>query len=297
VRSLLALLQLRDSRATTSREEGRVRCDGFERSSLVITGELGDIPAFLFLPLGSGPFPAVLVHHQHSGEWHLGKSEVAGLAGDPLQAFAPELARRGMIVLCADVISFEDRRAKARGIAPDPDDWLQHYNACAHRLVTGDLLMRAIVDDAMCAVDVLRARDDVASIGALGHSMGGTIALWHAAIDHRVAYVCASGCVASFARRIADGTGISMLELIPGIAHEREASSIVAEVAPRPLLIVSADEDRYSADAPEVVAQALGAWPAPRLVQSLRAGRGHDLDRTRFDEILRWVIETARAIG
>lgn len=44
--------------------------------------------------------PAVLINHQHNGERHLGKSEVCGLAGNPLQAFGPELARHGFVVLC-----------------------------------------------------------------------------------------------------------------------------------------------------------------------------------------------------
>ncbi len=38
--------------------------------------ENDSIPAFLPLPHGAGQFPAVLVHHQHNGERHLGKSEV-----------------------------------------------------------------------------------------------------------------------------------------------------------------------------------------------------------------------------
>ena len=60
------------------------------RLRISYTSEEGDlIPAFLLLPPGEGPFPAVLVHHQHHGQRHLGKSEVCGLVGDPLQALGP----------------------------------------------------------------------------------------------------------------------------------------------------------------------------------------------------------------
>src|SRR5688572_24002133 len=50
--------------------------------------EKEDITAFALVPRGTGPFPAVLVHHQHNGERHLGKSEVCGLVGDPLQSLS-----------------------------------------------------------------------------------------------------------------------------------------------------------------------------------------------------------------
>jgi hypothetical protein len=39
--------------------------------------------------------PVIFCHHQHSGQFDLGKSEVVGLRGDPDQAYAAELARRG----------------------------------------------------------------------------------------------------------------------------------------------------------------------------------------------------------
>ncbi|MBI3258634.1 MAG: hypothetical protein HYZ54_04015, partial [Ignavibacteriae bacterium] len=38
--------------------------------------EKDQIPAYFLIPKGEGPFPAVLIHHQHNSEWHLGKSEV-----------------------------------------------------------------------------------------------------------------------------------------------------------------------------------------------------------------------------
>ncbi|HEV7501697.1 MAG TPA: hypothetical protein VGQ33_16895, partial [Vicinamibacteria bacterium] len=37
------------------------------------------VPAFVFVPKGQGPFPAVLCHHQHGGEFQVGKDGPAGL--------------------------------------------------------------------------------------------------------------------------------------------------------------------------------------------------------------------------
>src|SRR5688572_24511568 len=75
----------------------------FRRLLITYTGDEGDsIPAYLLLPHGTGPFAAVLVHHQHKGQRYLGKSEVVGLLGHPLQAFGPALARNEIAVLAPD---------------------------------------------------------------------------------------------------------------------------------------------------------------------------------------------------
>jgi hypothetical protein len=90
----------------------------YTRSRISYRSLEGDqIPAFLLLPEGPGPYPAVLVHHQHNSERHIGKSEVCGLVGNPLQAFGPALASKGIAVLAPDSICFEDRR-KNRGGTP-----------------------------------------------------------------------------------------------------------------------------------------------------------------------------------
>ncbi|MCB9098615.1 MAG: hypothetical protein H6632_03660 [Anaerolineales bacterium] len=109
-------------------------------------GEGGNIPAYLLLPEGRGPFPAVLVQHQHNSQWHLGKSEVIGLAGDPLQAFGLALVKKGIVVLAPDSICFADRRQNQPGLEPDEaGDWLQHYNEMSYRLLSGDSLIIFIV--------------------------------------------------------------------------------------------------------------------------------------------------------
>src|SRR5262245_55731860 len=82
--------------------------DGYTRSLVKYAAPDGDvIEAFLFRPSGGEARAAVLVLHQHNSQWTLGKSEIAGLAGDPLQAFGPALARQGVVVLAPDAVGFE----------------------------------------------------------------------------------------------------------------------------------------------------------------------------------------------
>ena len=88
----------------------RVVCGDYERQALRYRVADGDVVgAFYLRPQGAGRFPAVVVYHQHNSEWHLGKSEVAGTAGDPLQAFGPALAARDVAVFAPDQVGFEDR--------------------------------------------------------------------------------------------------------------------------------------------------------------------------------------------
>jgi dienelactone hydrolase len=211
--------------------------DGFVRHLIAYETPDGDrVPAHLAVPNGVGPFPAVAVFHQHNGERHLGKSEVFGLAGDDLQAFGPELARAGCVVLAPDSIAFEDRRRAICGRDPHPGDFEQHYNELAYRLVVGDSLGRKVLSDAGVAVSVLCGLVEVdhARVGAMGHSYGGNIALFLAAVDDRVAFAAASGAACTYRRKMRDGTGIEMAEVIPGFAAHLDVDDLVRAIAPRP---------------------------------------------------------------
>ncbi len=58
----------------------------YQRQLIQYTGtEQDDIRAYLFLPGQQKIKGAILVHHQHNGERHLGKSEVSGITGNPQQ--------------------------------------------------------------------------------------------------------------------------------------------------------------------------------------------------------------------
>lgn len=284
--------------APTVKVLSAVEEDGFVRQ-LVHLATAGDtIPAFLAIPPGDGPFPGIVVFHQHAGQRHFGKSEVFGLVGDQFQAFGPALARAGLVVLAPDSIAFEDRRPDGPGTDPRDDDWEQHYNVLTHRLVAGETLMEKVLEDAMVAVSALAERPDVDadSVGALGHSYGGNTTLFLMAVDERVRFGCASGALGSYRRKKADGTGIEMAEVIPGFAARFDIEQVLAAIAPRPLLAVSGTNDKYAADADELVALAQPAYRAAgaaSAVSHIRTVGGHALDRDRFDSIVEWIADAA----
>jgi dienelactone hydrolase len=284
------------------KREGRVREDGYDRTLISFKASDGDeIPAYLLEPHESGPLPAVLVHHQHAGQRNLGKSEVCGLIGDPLQAFGPALARRGVVVLAPDSIAFEDRRSRRSGMELDAEyDSLQHYNELAYRIVQGGTLMQKVLADSAVGISVLASLPgvDVGRIGMLGHSYGGNTTLFHAALDERIRFACSSGAACTYEAKIKRGTGIEMAEVIPGIARRFDIHDLVRLAAPRALLLVSAVDDPYSEDANAIYETALASFAAAGVaenLQHLRVEGPHALDQHRFDRIIDWTLKRCLA--
>jgi dienelactone hydrolase len=289
----LVAFEHRDSVFEVLSERG---LDGYLELQVRYAGVEEDVPALLLVPDGGGPFPAVLAHHQHNSAWHLGKSEVAGLAGDPLQAFGPALARAGVVVLAPDAVGFEDRRATGPGVGPDADDGRQHFNEMAYRLVLGGLLMTTVLRDAAAALSVLAAHPgvDAGRVGVAGHSYGGNTTLFHTALDERVRFACASGAACTYRRRMADRTGIELAQVVPGILEIADIDDVVALIAPRSLLIVSAPDDVYSADADEIERAVAPLFP-PGALRHARFDGGHALTPERFELIVEWVAARAAA--
>lgn len=263
--------------------------DGYTRQRIEYRGLEGDtISAFLFTPTAQPTQGGVVVFHQHNGEFHFGKSEIAGIVGSPFQAFGPALARRGLAVLAPDALTFEDRRGQVHGVEPHDYDWLQHYSAMSYRLLDGDTLMRKGLDDAQRALSVLidAAELDARRVGIAGHSYGGYTALYHAAVDPRCRFACVSGAICSFDTRRREETGITLFEAVPGLAQLMDTHDVLSAIGPRQMLVVSGSEDKYSRDADQVVAKVAGDF-----IAELRVERGHALDQERFDAIVAWLVQ------
>lgn len=271
--------------------------EGYLEQAISFTGDEDAVPALLLRPERSSG-AGVVVHHQHHREWHLGKSEIAGLCGDRWQAFGPALARRGVTVLAHDAVGFEDRRPGGPGHDPRASDAEDYFTTMSYRLLRGRPLMSTALVDAAAAHSVLTALEgvDERRVGALGHSMGGASVLFHAALDPRIAFAVASGCACTYRERMARGTGIEPSQVIPGLLELGDLDQIAPLVAPRPLLLCSAEDDEYSADAPRIAAAAEDAYRdagAPKAFQHVRARGGHALDEARFAAIVDWVTAIA----
>jgi hypothetical protein len=67
-------------------EVEEVDCGNYIRWKVLYSVAAGErVAAFVCVPKDAqAPTPAVFCHHQHAGDFALGKSEVVGLSGDPL---------------------------------------------------------------------------------------------------------------------------------------------------------------------------------------------------------------------
>ena len=149
---------------------------GYRIESLTYEVEPGDrVPAMLLVPDGidaNHPAPAVAIWHQHNGQYHLGKSEPAGVAGNPMHHTGAALAKLGYVVLCPDALCFEERQdpaGKLKGGAFERFEFLRY-------VVAGKCMAWKNILDMRRAVDYLVSRPEVRreKIGCYGHSMGST---------------------------------------------------------------------------------------------------------------------------
>ena len=269
--------------------------DGYTRQCIKYISGAETVPAYLLVPDKQGNNPAILINHQHNREHHLGKSEVCGLAGNPLQAFGPILAKKGFVVLAPDAVCFEERRedTSVKGF-----DFWQHFHEASYRIVKGDYLMKQVLTDAMNGISLLTELPyvDIKRIGTLGHSMGGNTVLFLAALDERISFACASGNACTYEHRMANGVGIELASMIPGFHGPYDIDDLVSLTAPRTLLLVSAEEDKYSMDTPVIVEKAGKAYAEKGAAQNLHHKRypgGHALTRERFDFIIEWLEKNA----
>ena len=260
-----APLEPRVERRVALRPEGDHDRYSVVRESVNYEVEPGQrVAAYLFLPfrpgIRPGRRPAVLCLHQHAGQFELGRSEPAGLAGNPEQHYALALARRGYVTLVADHLCFEDRRDPAlEGAAFERFEFTR-------RVSLGSSLQAKYSSDAMRGLDYLTARDEVdpARVGCLGHSLGGQQALFLAALDERVRVGASSCGFASLATIFRDRINHNFAAYVPGLAAEADLGDVLALVAPRPFFVGVGRADRiFPVDGVEAtVAAARAAYAA-----------------------------------
>lgn len=212
------------------------------RERVSFQAEAGErIPAFLLRPAAGGAaHPGVLCLHQHAGQFELGKSEPAGLAGNPEQHYALELARRGYVTFTFDQICFEER------IDPRLAGNLYERFEFTRRVTLGSCLQAKMSWDAMRALDYLASRPEVAStrLGCIGHSLGGQQALFLAALDGRIRCGVSSCGFASLATIFRDGINHNFGAYVPGLGQHGDMGDLLALVAPRAFFACFGRADR-----------------------------------------------------
>jgi len=221
---------------------------GFRIESLSYDAQPGDpIPALLLVPDGvsaAKPAPAVAVWHQHNGQYHLGKSEPAGLAGTAMHHTGAALAREGYVVLCPDALCFEERRdatGKLAGGRFERFEFLRY-------VVDGKSMAWKNILDMKRAIDFLVSRPEVVAsrIGCYGHSMGSTHTWLVGPWEPRLKCLVGNCCLPTYAGIHREHLLHCFPNFVPGLDAYGDTPDIAALIAPRPLLLNFGELDRGS---------------------------------------------------
>jgi dienelactone hydrolase len=232
-------------------------CDGYHRDKIVFdTEDTMSVPAYLLVPdarKDAPPGAAVLACHGHGP----GKSQVVGLEHTdmPNADYALQLVRRGYVVLAPDLRCFGER------LDWNPED---HY-ACdtnlVHAAMAGWNPLAQNVWDLGRSLDVLQEHPlvDPHRLGMVGISYGGTVTLFTAAVDQRVAAAVVSGYFSSWAESHKMPWNMCGSQVLSGMLGRLEHEDLGALVSPRPLLIETGSEDLL--------------FPVPAATESVRRTR------------------------
>ena len=141
------------------------------------------------------------------------------------------LAERGYVTISFHCPGFGSRADDESG-TPTDDMVLTH-------LRLGRTYLGWCVENAMSALSVLMdwPTVDPERVGAIGFSMGATVAQLHALVDDRVKAAVVSGKFGQANRRLAAGNPGGSVGLVPGVAGQVESADILLALAPRPLFV------------------------------------------------------------
>jgi len=218
------------------------------------------VPAYLLVPRGRGPFPAMLALHDHGAHFSIGKEKVVRPFGvdDAVEKDARDwvdkyyggrfigdvLAEKGYVVLAVDAL-FWGERGRKEGV-----EYAAQQQLAANVLQLGMSWLGVIAWDDVRSAEFLACQPEVdpAHIGAVGLSMGSHRTWMVNALSDRVAAGVAVCWMGTTDVLMAPGnnqtTGQSAFSMIaPGLRRCLDYPDTAALAAPKPMLFYNGDED------------------------------------------------------
>ncbi len=250
------------------------------------------VPAILLVPDGvtdAAPAPAVAVWHQHAGQWHLGKSEPACLAGNTMHHTGVALAKLGYVVLCPDALCFEERQdpsGKLKGGAYERFEFLR-------QVVDGRCMAWKNILDMRRAIDYLASRSEVKSdrIGCYGHSMGSTHAWLVGPWESRLKCVVGNCCLPTYSAIHRAKLLHCFPNFIPGWQQFGDTPDIAGLIAPRALHLNLGEKDGGSpikearAGVNTIAAAYEAAGASEQFTHFIEEGAGHVLSEAMWKHV------------
>lgn len=209
-----------------------------------------EVTGYLLIPEGDiKQRPAVLYHHYHGGDYKMGKEELFKKNYVNSEGPGEGLVKEGYVVMAIDAYGFGERQGKGpngpKEMGKDEELTLQK-----NHLWKGRCLWGMIVRDDQTALNYLCSRPEVdtSRIATMGLSMGCLRSFWLAALDERIRATVAVSCLVRnqelYRNQRLNGHGIYYY--VPNLLRHFDNESIVACIAPRPLLTLSGAKDGIS---------------------------------------------------
>ena len=254
------------------------------------------ITGYLMVPDGATKnMPAVLYHHYHGGDYKQGKEELFKKNYVNETGPGEGLIKEGYIVMAIDAYGFGERQGKGpngeKETGKDEELTWQKNN-----LWKGRCLFGMMVRDDKMALNYLLSRPEVDKkrIATMGLSLGCLRSFWLAALDERIKVTIAVSCLVRnqelFKNKRLNGHGIYYY--IPDLLNHFDNESIMACIAPRPLLTLSGAKDgisplagiEYINEALDKVYKVMGS--SEKLKTIVYPDFGHEFNPTMWSEAL-----------
>ena len=235
--------------------------DGYKARKIEIRlSQYYTVPAYVLIPDGKGPFPAINLLHDHGAHLFIGKEKMIRpltcedstvikdaeewLAGYEGQFFGDYLAKNGYVVFSADAPMWGERGQK-EGPRRDRYD-----------MIAGNMMMYGIDLSAWMTYDDIAGTEflaqmpevDASRIGCTGWSMGAYRAWMLAALSDRIT-ASASVCwmvttdeQMSFKYDRTENGGFA--NCIPGLRRWMDYPHIASIACPKPMLFINGSQDK-----------------------------------------------------
>ena len=236
--------------------------DGYQaRKILFNVSAYSRVPAYLLVPEGEGPFPAVLLLHDHGAHFSIGKEKMVRPFGVDASVLADAedwtekcydkqyvgdyLAANGYVVLALDAL-FWGERGRKEGVNYD-----------AQQALASNLMQMGMSWGALITWDDIRSAEflaelpevDEEKIGAMGFSMGAH-RTWMLSAATDVVKAGAAVCWMNTTEHLMTLTnnqnkgGSAYSMLIPGIRNHLDYPHVASIACPKPMLFVNGTQDK-----------------------------------------------------
>lgn len=222
------------------------------------------VRAYLLVPDGEGPFPALVALHDHGAKFAIGKEKMVRPIGESQEVVADaeewltkcydgvwtgdRYAAEGYVVLAIDALLWGNRGEGEDGRETKYDTQQAVASNC---LKLGTTLVGIITWDDVRSVDFLAAQEfvDPERIGVYGHSMGGHRAWMVGALSDKVAAVASVCWMATSEALLQPGNnelkgGSAFSMQIPFVSRWLDNPDIASLICPRPALFISGAQDK-----------------------------------------------------